>query len=334
MIYSDLWGPSPVCSRTGNKYYISFLDAYSHYTWLFPISHKNDAFPIFTQFQKYVERYFNLKIKSVQSDWGGEFRSLNKFFENCGIVHRVACPHTHQQNGAVERKHRHIVETGLALLYHAHVPLRFWDDAFQTACYLINRLPTPLLHNKSPFETLFHSSPDYSFLKIFGSACWPNLRPYNSHKLQPRSLQCVFLGYSLRHKGYKCYHIPSSRLYISRDVIFQESIFPFNSQFNPQSHGSTPSTNSILGPHPSLLQPMHSTAPCNRGSSPAKSATTQDPALINSIADQALINSTANPAHTHSTPASAQNSLPDCLPTKSLTSYPPTPENQPTISSP
>jgi hypothetical protein len=52
LIYSDLWGPFPVCSRTGNKYYISFLDAYSHYTWLFPISHKNDALPIFTQFEK------------------------------------------------------------------------------------------------------------------------------------------------------------------------------------------------------------------------------------------------------------------------------------------
>jgi hypothetical protein len=42
----------------------------------------------------------------------------------------VSCPHTHQQNGAIERKHRHIVETGLALLSHAHLPLKFWDDAF------------------------------------------------------------------------------------------------------------------------------------------------------------------------------------------------------------
>ena len=67
LIYSNLRGLSPVCSCTGNKYYISFLDAYSHYTWLFPISQKNDALSIFIQFQKYVERYFNLKIKSVQS---------------------------------------------------------------------------------------------------------------------------------------------------------------------------------------------------------------------------------------------------------------------------
>ena len=76
---------------------------------------------------------------------GGEFQSLSKFFESCGIAHHLSCPHTHQQNGAVERKHCHIVETGLALLYHANIPLRFWDDAFQTACYLINRLPTTIL---------------------------------------------------------------------------------------------------------------------------------------------------------------------------------------------
>jgi hypothetical protein len=95
------------------------------------MSHKNDALPIFIKFQKYVERYFNLQIKSLQSDWGGEYRSLSNYITNCGIIHRVSCPHIHQQNGVVERKHRHIVETGLALLSHASIPLRFWDDACQ-----------------------------------------------------------------------------------------------------------------------------------------------------------------------------------------------------------
>ncbi len=103
-------------------------------------------------------------------------------------LHRVSCPHTHQQNGAVEHKHRHIVETGLAFLSHAYLLFRFWDDTFQMACYLINRLPTKLLHNISPFEKLFNTSPNHSFLKKFGCACWPNLRSYNTHKLQPRSL--------------------------------------------------------------------------------------------------------------------------------------------------
>ena len=61
----------------------------------------------------------------VQFDWGGEYRSLNKFLQNCGITHHVSCPHTHQQNGVVERKHRHIMEIGLALLYHENFPLQF-----------------------------------------------------------------------------------------------------------------------------------------------------------------------------------------------------------------
>ncbi len=192
LIYSDVWGPSPICSRNGFKYYVSFVDAFSRYTWLYPMTHKNDAFSIFLKFQKYVERFFDLKIKLVQTDWGGEYHILSKFFENCGILHRVSCPHTHQQNGVMERKHRHIVETGLALLSHPHLPFGFWDDAFQTACYLINRLPSKLLHNISPFEKLFTTSPNHSFFKIFGCACWPNLRPYNTHKLEPHSLHCVF----------------------------------------------------------------------------------------------------------------------------------------------
>jgi hypothetical protein len=96
-----------------------------------------------------------LKLKLFNLIGGGEYRSLSKILQNMGISHRLSCPHTHQQNGAMERKHRHIVETGLALLSHAHVPREYWDYAFQTACYLINRMPTPLLKNMSPYQLLF-----------------------------------------------------------------------------------------------------------------------------------------------------------------------------------
>ena len=227
LIYTDVWGLSPVCSSTGNKYYVSFMDSFSRYTWFYPMSCKSDVSSIFLKFQKYVERYFNQKIKTIQSDWGGEYRSLHQILQSNGISHRLSCPHTPQQIGVIKRKHHHLVETGLALMSHAGVPLKFWDDAFQTACYLINRLPTPLLQNSSPYETLFCSPPDYSILRIFGCECWPNLRPYTAHKLQPRSLPCIFVGYSLLHKGYKCLHSSTGRIYISRDVIFKKTHFPF-----------------------------------------------------------------------------------------------------------
>ena len=89
------------------------------------MTNKSDVLSIFIKWQKYVERYFNQKIKMVQSDWGGKYRSLHKFLQNCGITHHVSCPHIHQQNGVVERKHCHVVETGLTLLYHAKIPLQF-----------------------------------------------------------------------------------------------------------------------------------------------------------------------------------------------------------------
>ena len=82
-------------------------------------------FDVFLQFQAHVERLLSQKIIHVQTDWGGEYHHLNLFFNKLGITHRVSCPHTHQQNGTAERKHRHLVETGITLLAHASVPFRF-----------------------------------------------------------------------------------------------------------------------------------------------------------------------------------------------------------------
>lgn len=119
---------------------------------------------------------------------------------------------------------------GLALLAQAFLPFSFWWEAFHTAVYLIDRLPSPTLSNTSPFFLLYNKLPDYNFLKLFGCACFPFLRPYNKTKLQYRSSKCVFLGYSNSHKGYKCLH-PSGRLYIADTVHFNAHEFPYPSLF-------------------------------------------------------------------------------------------------------
>jgi hypothetical protein len=165
----------------------------------------------------------------MQTDWGGEYEKLNGFFQQVGITHHVSCPHAHQQNGSAERKHRHIVEVGLALLANASMPLKFWDEAFLTATFLINLLPSKVLNFETPTERLLHITPNYDALRVFGCACWPNLRPYNKRKLAFRSKQCVFLGYSPLHKGVKCLDVSTGRIYISRDVVFDENVFPFAS---------------------------------------------------------------------------------------------------------
>lgn len=108
------------------------------------------------------------------------------------------------------------------------MPLKYWDEAFITATYLINHPPSRVIGNSTPLERLYKRKPDYNYLKTFVCACYPNLRPYNRHKLEFQSTQCVFLGYSNLHKGYKCLEIVTGRIYISRDVVFDETVFPFS----------------------------------------------------------------------------------------------------------
>jgi hypothetical protein len=77
--------------------------------------------------------------------------------------------------GAVERRHTQIIEVGLSLLSHYKLPQQFWKDAFLTATYIINRLPTPILNQKSSYEIVYCHTPDYHFFKVFGCECWPYL---------------------------------------------------------------------------------------------------------------------------------------------------------------
>ena len=161
----------------------------------------------------------------LQSDWGGEYRVFIDFLNQNGIIFRHSCPYTHHQNGSMERKHRHIVELGLTLLAQANLSFQYWWDAFHTAVFHINRLPTPVLKNQTPYEKLFKHKADYSFLKCFGCLCYPFLRDYNKHKFDFHSSKCIFIGYSPSHKGYKCLH-PSDRVYIVKHVTFDETCFP------------------------------------------------------------------------------------------------------------
>ena len=116
------------------------------------------------------------------------------------------------------------------------MPVTYWVDAFNTAVYLINRLPTRVLKNSTPYAKLFDQHPSYEFLQIFGCACFPYLRPYNTNKLQFRSKRCVFIGYSLNQQGYRCLDPTTGRVYLSHHVVFDEHSFPFQHVAVTSSH--------------------------------------------------------------------------------------------------
>lgn len=94
-----------------------------------------------------------------------------------------------------------------------------------------------VLDGKSPIEVLLKKSLDMSSLKIFGCACYPYLRPFNTKKFQYRTNKCAYLGFSSVHKGHTCL-TTSGKVVISRHVIFNEVEFPFVTGFQIASMSS------------------------------------------------------------------------------------------------
>lgn len=173
---------------------------------------------------------FGLSVKSVRIDNGTEFTCLGPFFQQEGILHQTSCVATPQQNGRVERKHRHILNVARSLLFQESLPTKFWGEAILTAGHLINLTPTSVLKGLTPHEVLFGKKPSYEHIRVFGSACYTHLRSRDKDKFSPRSRNCVFLGYPFGKKGWKVFDLETEEILVSRDVIFREDIFPFAMQ--------------------------------------------------------------------------------------------------------
>jgi len=189
------------------------------------LKNRSELSQLYISFARMIKTQFSLAIKILRTDNAMEYRdsSLLQFLSQQGTVVQRSCPHTSQQNGRAERKHRHILGFVRAALLSASCPEIFWGEATLNVVYTINRLPTLVLKNFSPFEKLFGKSPEYSILNPFGCACFVLLRPYEHTKLEPRARLCCFLGYGTEHKGYRCWDPISNRLRISRHVTFWEN---------------------------------------------------------------------------------------------------------------
>ncbi|KAG7572467.1 Ribonuclease H-like superfamily [Arabidopsis suecica] len=223
LVHSDVW-TSPCLSRENQKYFVTFIDEKSKYTWLTLLPSKDRVLEAFTNFQNYVTNHYNAKIKIFRSDNGGEYTShtFKQHLAKHGIIHQTSCPYTPQQNGVAERKNRHLMEVARSMMFHTNVPKRFWSDAVVLACYLINRIPTKILQDSSPFEVLNKNKPSINHLRVFGCVCFV-LIGEQRNKLEPKSVKGMFIGYSITQKGYKCYIPETRKVLVSRDVKFVES---------------------------------------------------------------------------------------------------------------
>lgn len=247
-----------------------------------------------------IENQFQAKVKSFRSDNGTEFvgNDCQQLFLSLGITHKKSCVYTPQQNGVVERKHRHLLEVARSLMFQANLPIKFWPYSLLTATHIINRLPSLVLDWKSPFKILYRKQPDFERLRPFGCLAYATNTSPQKDKFSSRAHKSVFLGYVTGQKGYRLYDLKSHTMFISRDVIFLEDQFPFSHIPNSPQEVPLPSvsvvepTSSPLGSlSPSLTTSPISPAPTDFPPLPRRStrSVTQPSWLSDFVTNNALV---------------------------------------------
>ena len=129
------------------------MDDYTRATWVYLLKSKAEVLGCVSVFFIILLNQFEVKVKTLRSDNGTEFlnHKMKQLFESKGILHQTSCVHTPQQNGIVERKHRHILPVARSLIFQSSLPLKYWGEAVLTSVFLINRKPTSVLNDASPY---------------------------------------------------------------------------------------------------------------------------------------------------------------------------------------
>ncbi|GJU43198.1 ribonuclease H-like domain-containing protein [Tanacetum coccineum] len=218
----------------------------------------------------------------------------------------------------------------------------FTKDCLNIATYLINKLLTPVLEHKSPYELLYHKPPSLEHLRTIG--CRAYMHQHTPDKFHPRAIPTVLLGYPQTQKGYLLYDPITTKVHTSRHVTFEENIFPFQTthtqtpsppltpQTNPFSFTTSPSSIPSTSPIPNTHSPNSSPKPTPTQPSPISSPT-QSPTPIPTPSPTPTQTSTTKPVpNTSLSPSPIQTSTTELEPTPSPEHSLPSPEHTtPTI---
>ncbi|XP_019232805.1 PREDICTED: uncharacterized protein LOC109213460 [Nicotiana attenuata] len=194
LIHMDVWAPYKVPTYNGKRYFLTMVDDHFRWIWIFFLHLKSDVITVLKNFIVMVKTQFGRMVKCFRSDNSSEFFNHNctTLFQMHGIIHQSSCPHTPQQNGVVERRHKHVLETARAIRFQGHL--------LRCLC---------------------------GYSCVYNKQNSPHTRLPRGDKFAPRSIRSVFLGYASTPKGYRLYDIEHKTLFVSRDVIFHEDVYPF-----------------------------------------------------------------------------------------------------------
>ncbi|KAD4586555.1 hypothetical protein E3N88_24156 [Mikania micrantha] len=200
LLHMDLFGPVQIMSMAKKKYCLVIVDDYSKFVWTFFLHSK------------------------VRSDNGTEFRNhlLDEFYQSKGIQRQYSIPRTPEQNGVVERKNRTLIEAARTMLADSGLPLTFWAEAVNTACYVQNRVLVNQRWLKTPYEILHSLTPLISFFRAFGCPCYILNTKDQLTKFDSKVDAGYFVGYSSTCKAYRVFNCRTKSVEETLHVKFNE----------------------------------------------------------------------------------------------------------------
>ncbi|KAI3667880.1 hypothetical protein L6452_42950 [Arctium lappa] len=220
LLHMDLFGPTNVMSIGKKSYCLVIVDGYSRFTWVYFLRTKDETSGLIKSFILRIENQTNQKVKVIRSDNGTEFKNLdlNTFCEEKGIERQYSAPRTPQQNGVAERRNRTLIEAARSLLADSKLPITFWAEAVNTACYVQNKVLVVKPKNKTPYELLNKRKPFIGFFKPFGCPCTILNTKTHLGKFDSKADDGFLIGYSSQSKAYKVFN-SSSRIIEESDNV-------------------------------------------------------------------------------------------------------------------
>ena len=230
LVSFDLWGPSRVQSVGGKLYFMPIVDAGTSYKHGAYLSDKTDLSTIaaFDVFRAKAESMTGRKIRKLRTDRAFDSHAWEEYCQAHNILHEFTAPYSSAQNGLAERAIRTTMDDVRTLLRDAGLGHSFWAEAAAYSADTRNVVPSRRHPGRIPLEAFSGKRQDVSHLRVFGSRCWAKIPTVHGvqvtggSKLDSRGVECRLLGYATGRGNYKVQETASLRVFVSRDVVFEE----------------------------------------------------------------------------------------------------------------
>jgi hypothetical protein len=259
-VHSDVWGPAPVSTLRGRRYYVSFIDDKTRLAHITLLTSKSEVFQAYKDFEAHLRTQFDKSILAMNTDRGGEYiaQSFVTHLKAAGTRQKLNVHDTPQHAGVSERFNQTVIERTRAMLHASGLSRFLWGEAVHHAVWLFNRSPTKALNGMTPLEAATGTKPDIAGLREWGEKVW--VRVEKGNKLGGCVQEGRWVGFAANSKGSRIYWPQTRKVTVERNVYTRKDDAPmdrFEGEdwiFEPDTAPPQPEENIADAPAPTTLQ--------------------------------------------------------------------------------